>query len=74
MARGNPGRIWEIVETGKIAFSYNKEQEQAFAKDKKVLVYVSEVTQLNLFDMPPKEQCRHVLKSIDKLKCVGFID
>lgn len=75
MARGNPGRIWEVIETGKLAFSYNKEQEPAFAKDKKVLVYVTEVTQISLFDeMPPKEQCRRVLKSIDKLKLIGFMD
>jgi hypothetical protein len=75
MARGNPGRIWEIKETGKVAFSYNKEQQPEFASLKKILVYVTDVTQLNLFaDMPPKEQCRKVLKSFETLKLIGFID
>lgn len=73
--RGNPGKIWEISETGKLAFSYHKEQEPEFAKMKKVLVYITEITQLSLFeDLPPKEQCRKVLKDIDKLKHIGFID
>ena len=73
--RGNPGRIWEIIETGKLAFSYHKEQQPEFAQMKKVLVYITEITQLNLFaDLPPKEQCRKVLKDITKLKQIGFID
>lgn len=75
MSRGNPGRIWEVIETGKLAFSYNKEQEQEFLSKNKLLVYVTEVTQLNLFaDLPPKEQCRRVLKDIGKLKLVGYMD
>lgn len=73
--RGNPGRIWEIIETGKLAFSYHKEQQPEFAQKKKVLVYVTEVTQLSLFaDLPDKEQCKRVLKDVDKLKPIGFID
>jgi hypothetical protein len=75
MARGNPGRVWEVKETGMLAFSYNKEQLPEFAAVKKVLVYITEKSQLSLFeDMPAKEQCRRVLKSIDTLKCIGFID
>jgi hypothetical protein len=75
MARGNPGRIWEVIETGKVAFSYNKEQETKFSAMKKVLVYVTEVSQLSLFeDLPPVDACRRVLKDISKLKLVGFID
>lgn len=71
--RGNPGRIYEVIETGKLAFSYNKEQHREFGS--KVLVYITEVTQLNLFaDLPPKEQCRRVLKEVSKLKAMGFID
>lgn len=71
----NPGRIWEVKETGQMAFSYNKEQEPQFAAQKKVLVYITEVTQLSLFDdMPPKEQCRRVLKDVSKLKMIGFMD
>jgi len=73
--RGNPGRIWEVIETGKLAFSYNKEQEQQFLDQKKILVYITEVTQLSLFkDLPPKEQCRRVLKDVSKLKLIGFMD
>lgn len=75
MARGNPGKIWEIIETGEMAFSYNKEQLHEFAHVKKVLVYVTEKTQLSLFeDMPAKENCRRVLKSVDKMKRIGFMD
>lgn len=75
MARGSPGRIWEVIETGKLTFSYNKEQEQEFLLKNKILVYVTEITQLSLFeDLPPKEQCRRVLKDFDKLKPIGFID
>jgi hypothetical protein len=71
----NPGRIWQVIETGKMAFSYNKEQEHEFLSKNKILVYVTEVTQLNLFeDLPPKEQCRKVLKDINKLKPIGFMD
>ncbi len=74
MSRGNPWRIWEVKDTGKLAFSYNKEQQPEFGT--KVLVYITELsTQLNLFaDVPPKDQCRHVLKEISKLKMVGFMD
>lgn len=75
MTRGNPGRIWEVIETGKLAFSYHKEQLPEFAQQKKVLVYVTELTQLSIFEeVPPKEQCRRVLKDITKLKPIGFID
>lgn len=75
MARGNPGRIWEVIETGKLAFSYNIDQQQEFLSKRKILVYVTEVTQLSLFeDLPPKENCRRVLKDFDKLRCVGFMD
>lgn len=71
--RGNPGRIYEIIETGKLAFAYNKEQAPEFGS--KILVYITDVTQLNLFaDMPPKEQCRRVLKDVSKLKLLGFMD
>lgn len=71
----NPGKIWEIIETGKLAFSHHKEQRAEFAERKKVLVYITEITQLSLFlDLPDKEQCRKVLKDIDKLKLIGFID
>lgn len=74
MAR-NPGRIYEVIATGKLAFSYNREQRPEFLQAKKVLVYITEVTQLSLFeDLPPVEQCRHVLKGFDTLKAVGFID
>jgi len=73
--RGNPGKIWEIIETGKLAFSYHKEQQREFLEKKKILVYITEITQLSLFsDLPDKEQCRKVLKDIDKLKLIGFID
>lgn len=73
--RSNPGRIWEVIETGKLAFSYNKEQDQKFLEKKKVLVYITEITQPSLFaDVPPKEQCRLVLKDMDKLKLIGFMD
>jgi hypothetical protein len=75
MARGNPGRIWQIKETGNLAFSYNKEQTAEFIKLNKVLVYVTEIVQPSLFaDMPPKEQCQRVLKSVDKLKLIGYMD
>jgi hypothetical protein len=75
MARGNPGRIWEVKETGKLAFSYHKEQTSEMAKLNKVLVYMTEVTQLSLFkDLPPVEQCGHVLKDVGKLKMIGFMD
>jgi predicted nucleotidyltransferase len=75
MARGNAGRIYEVIETGKLAYSYNREQAPEFAQKRKVLVYVSEISQLSLFeDLPPKEHCRRVLKDADKLKLVGFID
>lgn len=75
MARGNPGRVWEIKETKQLAFSYNKEQLKEFIQLKKVLVYVTDKTQLSLFeDMPAKETCQRVLKSIEKLKPIGFID
>lgn len=61
--------------SGQLAFSYNKEQERQFAELQKVLVYVTQITQLTLFaDMPPKEQCQRVLKSVQKLKLVGFLD
>ncbi len=71
--RGNPGKIWEIIDTGKLAFSYNKEQQPEFGR--KILVYITEVTQLNLFaGMPHKEQCRRVLKDVSKLKFIGFMD
>jgi hypothetical protein len=71
----NPGRIWKVIETGKIAFSYNKEQEQKFMEQNKVLVYITEITQLSLFaDLPPKEQCRRVLKDISKMQMIGFLD
>ncbi len=71
--RGNQGRIFEVIETGKLAFAYNKEQAPEFGN--RVLVYITEVTQMSLFaDLPPKEQCRRVLKDITKLKMVGFID
>ena len=71
----NPGRIWEVKDTGRLAFSYNREQQPEFWQQKKVLVYITEVTQLSLFaDLPPKEQCRRVLKSINKFKMVGFPD
>ena len=75
MARGNPGRIWKVKETEQLAFSYNKEQQPEFAKLNKVLVYVSQVVQPTLFsDIPPKEQCQRVLKSMDKLKLIGYMD
>ena len=71
----NAGRIWEVIETGKLAFSYNSEQEQEFYSKNKILVYVTEITQLSLFeDLPPKEQCRRVLKDAAKLKPIGFIN
>lgn len=73
--RGNPGKIWEVIETGRLAFSYHKEQEPEFQIKKKVLVYVTEVTQLSLFaDLPPKEQCKRVLKDVTTLKLIGFMD
>lgn len=72
--RGNPGRIWEVTETGKLAFSYHKEQQQEFLSKRKLLVYITEITQLSLFDLPPKEQCWRVLKDFDKLKLIGFMD
>jgi hypothetical protein len=75
MARGNPGRLWEVIETRKLAFSYNKEQLPEFREKKKVLIYLTEITQLSLFaDLPPVEQCRRVLKDINKLKLIGFTD
>lgn len=73
--RGNPGRIWEVIGTGKLAFSYNNEQQKKFMALNKLLVYVTEITQLSLFeDLPPKEQCRRVLKDLSKLKPIGFMD
>jgi hypothetical protein len=75
MARGAPGRMWEIKETGKIAFSYNSEQVPEIIAKNKLVVYVTEITQLSLFeDLPPKEQCRKVLKDITTLKLIGFLD
>lgn len=75
MARGNPGKIWQLKETEQLAFSYNKEQEAAFARENKVLIYVTQITQLSLFaDMPAKEHCQRVLKSVHKLKLIGFLD
>lgn len=73
--RGNPGRIWQVKETGMLAFSYHKEQTHLFAAKGKVLVYITEVSQLSLFeDLPPVENCRRVLKDISTLKLVGFLD
>lgn len=75
MARNNPGKVWQVKETEQLAFSYNKEQEPEFVKLEKVLVYVTEITQLTIFeDVPPKEQCQRVLKSIQKLKLIGYLD
>jgi hypothetical protein len=68
-----PGLIWEIKETGKLAFSYHKEQKKEFGT--KVLVYITEVAQLSLFsELPPEEHCRHVLKERTLMKHIGFMD
>ena len=76
MARGNPGRIWQIKETDQIAFSYNKEQLSEFKALNKILIYVTTVTQLSLFTglVANKEHCQKTLKALDKLRPIGFID
>lgn len=73
--RGNPGRIWKIKGTETLVFSYNKEQVPELLKQDKLVVYITEDTQASLFEgVPPKQQCRKVIKHISTLQLVGFMD
>lgn len=59
---------------GKRGFAYNRDQEPAIVKAKKVAVWIPEETQGALFADCAQEDWKKVLFSPESLKLIGFID
>lgn len=80
MSSRKPGRYVQViagVHMGKRGFAYNRDQEPAIIKAKKVAVWVPAEVQASLFpDQVPDFDAswKKVLFEPDKLKLLGFID
>lgn len=77
MSRGMPGRYVQViagVHAGKRGFAYNRDQEPAIIKAKKVAVWIPEIIQASLFPDMEDGKWKKVLFEPDKLKVIGFID
>lgn len=69
----NPGSIYEVEEGG-YAVAYIKEQDARFTQAQKLLVHLYHDRDLRRPVKDNAGQPKIVLKSIHKLKTIGFVD